>query len=661
MILNNTYNEKLSESFDMLNEQYYGKSPTLMKIDSLFEEIIQIFEEIRPAKKDPTPKLMERAALLKASQISKIDILLKSISKLYARQFNFKSSFLIHLDPSFSQMMGPNACVFPGTQISKMRKAKKYPMENYKYGIRYKTKVEAPPVVITYQMLSLFRPGEGSSLTATILHEIGHMFYYDSAINIGVTKVSIFGTLLLNIKKSLKDMNDKDSLPTNKQIAKNNVIQTILQMITQTEIFNAGMTKLMHLYFKVFSTQGDGNDIQSTNAEMLNKQSITLNASQVVMFFIQGMTGIAGFAKKVTTAPVRIAVGALTGTSGYRDEQFADNFATMHGYGSDFMKTFKKFDEIPFNYVDAFLRRSKLYTLMQDVLMTQNSILLGFDDVHPNNIARCMDQLKFLQDQAKNLTNPEEKKMLDEDISKALKSLNDYKASIEHGELAKTGRVVSSFIQKIRLKLKGGVRYLTTKKSHYKDGNYEILPESTSFDDELNMDELEEYLMNVDEDELLLEYTIAHYIDSELDQSVLPDQLVESLMGAGAKLTIRALPELSSNLWNKTINGNKIGDIDILETNLLKILNKCKTSEEVKYIKKDCGVTKTLLAKIIENIKYCEKTKPEDVKPGLKKLKKKVDAGKFNTKDLEQHIKWIDTVYKKALNDKYKELVKEGR
>lgn len=78
-------------------------------------------------------------------------------------------------------------------------------------------------------------------------------------------------------------------------------------------------------------------------------------------------------------------------------------------------------------------------------------------------------------------------------------------------------------------------------------------------------------------------------------------------------------------------NPQKTGNFRGIRDNLLKMVDRCKSISEINYLRRDKNAAKVLLTKLAKN-------RPEIAK------------------ECEEHIKWIDTVYTQALNEKAKEL-----
>lgn len=90
---------------------------------------------------------------------------------------------------------------------------------------------------------------------------------------------------------------------------------------------------------------------------------------------------------------------------------------------------------------------------------------------------------------------------------------------------------------------------------------------------------------------------------------------------------------LLGNVWNTTKNGGK-PDFKFLRPRLLKLISYCTTVKEIDYLIRDEAMSI----------------------PVLNKMKQKNPE---NSKEIDEHIKWLKTTYLKALRIKKKELKKK--
>lgn len=89
---------------------------------------------------------------------------------------------------------------------------------------------------------------------------------------------------------------------------------------------------------------------------------------------------------------------------------------------------------------------------------------------------------------------------------------------------------------------------------------------------------------------------------------------------------------------------------------LLNYASNCKSLSKLNYLKKDLSTTNYTLKKILERVKLVEDGKGDPKwEKGIQK--KYIDNG-VTSKNLEKYINWLNTTYKKAINDRIAELKK---
>lgn len=91
------------------------------------------------------------------------------------------------------------------------------------------------------------------------------------------------------------------------------------------------------------------------------------------------------------------------------------------------------------------------------------------------------------------------------------------------------------------------------------------------------------------------------------------------------------IPSSIDLIKNAIDNPTKTGKFENLRPRLLKMVDKCKTMDDVNYLKRDARAGKIQLTNLKQD-------RPEIAK------------------QIDDHIKWLKTDYMKALNDKAKEL-----
>lgn len=142
-------------------------------------------------------------------------------------------------------------------------------------------------------------------------------------------------------------------------------------------------------------------------------------------------------------------------------------------------------------------------------------------------------------------------------------------------------------------------------------------------------------------DSLLYEYM---YTDND------PDIIIQE---SGYALTWRIMPIL----LKAVLSGVDQYDYKYLrEKKLPAILKKCKTMDDIKYIRRDAITAKTQLEILKRNV-HAVNTNDEQIMKRLNKsFIKKVKDGKITEKEIDTHIRWLGTEYKKLIDARAKEI-----
>jgi acyl-CoA-binding protein len=112
-------------------------------------------------------------------------------------------------------------------------------------------------------------------------------------------------------------------------------------------------------------------------------------------------------------------------------------------------------------------------------------------------------------------------------------------------------------------------------------------------------------------------------------------------------------PESIKNLTTRAIEN---GNFEETHKNILKIISRAKSEEDIKYLRRDMQTGKAQLSRLIPLYKKLEAGDSEGMKPGqVKNLLKRISKGQ-SSKKIEEQIKWIDTVAKQAIDKKAKEI-----
>lgn len=419
MILNEYTNEIMIKNKELIQEQYFFKrNKNLDKIENCFERAIAI-------SRDESKSLTNIFKDLKPIE--------KELSTLVKDMFNFSSSIV-----RFVEIGSINAYTYdlPSISFFDIFKGPEYNKVKTSDGVRYKKPVKPFDCTIGLKLIQM----EGMTpriATAILLHEIGHNFFVEDSFNYVFNKISLWIIMLPNIvmhKYSTKQELKSDDSISKMLSAKLTVLANNLAMIST--IFSIFLSSPIFIAKGVFSG-------------LLNKLSIP-------------------FLKNVDMSD---------SNTDYRNEQFADNFATSYGYGKEVMQVQELFanNKTGIYVYDKAMENKISGSLLAFILNVDKIISGGISgDPHPNEVARMMDQIKYLKDQVKNVKDPKSKKILLNNIKECENLMKTAEDIINNKGYSKNS-VINKLMKK-NLDSKGGPQYnIYTKGDQYKDGNYESM------------------------------------------------------------------------------------------------------------------------------------------------------------------------------------------
>ena len=116
------------------------------------------------------------------------------------------------------------------------------------------------------------------------------------------------------------------------------------------------------------------------------------------------------------------------------------------------------------------------------------------------------------------------------------------------------------------------------------------------------------------------------------------------------KLTFKNLPLLLQNLSKDCMN---TGNFESIHGNLLKLVDNCKSVDDVNYLEKDLGwANLKVYANTVEKVEKGGDGVDDKTK---NLIEKRIKKG-LTSKKIRDHIEWLSSVYKPALKKKKKEL-----
>lgn len=141
--------------------------------------------------------------------------------------------------------------------------------------------------------------------------------------------------------------------------------------------------------------------------------------------------------------------------------------------------------------------------------------------------------------------------------------------------------------------------------------------------------------------------------DEEIDSAMFEFIQAYTMMEGGGMLTLRNIPRLLANLWS---NARNTGNWDTVEKNLLKMAKECKNMDEIKYLRKDIPNGRTYLQNQKNIVTKVEKGDTSGLNESQVKYGQKLIKSGVTSEKLDAHLKWIETTYRDAINERAKEL-----
>lgn len=265
----------------------------------------------------------------------------------------------------------------------------------------------------------------GAEVLSVILHEIGHCFYkgslFSNAWKVFASIVSFCGNMISILENGLVNI----ILPA---LAKDAMVR---------ELIDWTYTAAYTIYGEYISILTKG----QPTGRLLEKMGVAgemwisiitgLKSATYLMQFLglfgALMTNAGAVFKDIANAGGfainKIKIAQFIGMDGLSEEKFSDEFAAMHGYGSDLAMAMNKMEGlVPWE------RGSDEPTITMALASANAWIgsLLAAGDVHPDYLGRPIFLLDFYKEQLKLAKNPKERKFIEGEILKLAKASSIY-------------------------------------------------------------------------------------------------------------------------------------------------------------------------------------------------------------------------------------------
>lgn len=393
-----------------LNEVYFGKNQNLTKAEKVLGEF--------------RAKYMGHYYNADASR----DKLLRDYESIMADEFGFEKFFI---DMSYSEIA--NAGTLPiGRSLDVLPQFRlKNNLILDSTGYRFDKKAKYYFYMTIYSGLLFNEKFTDEEAQAIIMHEVGHNFY-----NVGTTWgyyttdalmiINLITAILLNILSgSLSGIVKSITLLIMTTNASKKLIYTIDDYINKNDVLFT-LSKILAVYDGIVT-------------------DLEINVRTVMGWFLGAIT-----------LPNRLfanLIGSICNPTGYANEKFADNFATMYGYGPALVSALQKLDFMGGNVTVNRIKMSNSFTRTLDYfLIAPIEILSGLFDEHPIFVERARDQKRYLERElSKQNVNPEVKKILiknSNDLNKSIDKFIDVRNRLDDQQIEDFRRIYQVLIDK---------------------------------------------------------------------------------------------------------------------------------------------------------------------------------------------------------------------
>ena len=442
------YNEEFKK-YQILCEQYYGKNNLLKEIDKAFDRIIA-----NRGTYDITTYKQHDAFLPD----------LKLISNHFKTIFNFKDVVLF---------INANATVKASTMANIILDAKgvKDTMSNRrvkgKYGLQFAKPDRKAMIQINNDLL--FMDGiKGEHLTCIILHEIGHNFFIEDSMSF-ITKFIGLDILYFNLLWFLKAGGNLHEFQYNTL----NSWLRILLMSGHENIVT--YMKRINIDDRSFITKL----IRTSNEVVMSSLSLMNTFTFMAIPFLKNMR---------YSNPVERVIDSLVNFfnpgsfSLYKNEQFADNFATSYGYGPQMIEVRNMFMKnlTTGSYgVDKVLSSTVLPNAFYDFIGSYTELLTEPLKVRADDYVEALDQINYLKSLLNNEVYDEKtRKQIKKDLDEAeanLKKMHKQFLSFEKDGYLRKGKVMTGINKSIYAATNGGLGYKLRGKGYDNKGNWKYM------------------------------------------------------------------------------------------------------------------------------------------------------------------------------------------
>lgn len=451
----------LSEAqIQMLSEEYFGKSDNLKKIDACFDEILEL------AKRNTNIDLIKYANISEKGFYKESSVILLKICEYIEKEFNFKNVAITILNTGHN-----NAFTVKMKDVRKRTSIMQCNTEVSSNGIHFKEK--------TYSMnafldRAIFDTGAmtGRHLTAVLLHEIGHQFYFENTFSYRYS-VRFYLEEILNIMTNPAHITIK-GIGTFKLTFTDRILTTVFSKKIREKLFTSQYYDMVARGFKSLNALDSGTSKYIYG--MLCNINEAMESSNRLYKVIKTIgSGYLMLPIRGNVARIKNVSNVLVRNERITEEQFCDNFATSYGYGNSFVEAISAITTLPNSIIGKTMESNMFTATLYNSYYDLDTMIFGQSGIHPTSLTRIIDQISYIETQlASNKTHPLYDQMVTElsDMKKSYKSIQIKVATFEKGSDAMTrGKVFATITNTIKIAMGGDLSYQANSKAYDKSGN----------------------------------------------------------------------------------------------------------------------------------------------------------------------------------------------
>lgn len=276
-----------------------------------------------------------------------------------------------------------------------------------KNGFKFKPEAEYCLIIFVYSGCMLNPEFTDREIMGMLLHEIGHNF--SSALSDNLC--------------SLRDIQHLISIPTA-------LLQTLFLMEDGIYSFHSTTQVATSINLK----------FRKDYPELCNLVDNVNGCFNFITFIIQQINEVL-INVAILTNPISMIVNSIIriiksnmnlnrlffGLGGKKDEQIADNFATMYGYGPDNNSFLYKAEKLSNGLATRAVTEIPVLGIIQQLVLIPIECTVYALDPHPKSVYRAMDAAKYLEMELNNSTcDPKMKKEINNEMKELNKILSQY-------------------------------------------------------------------------------------------------------------------------------------------------------------------------------------------------------------------------------------------